>query len=259
VPTLALPRPDGPVLEVSIDDGEGPIALLGHGAGSTPTFVRACLAGPLRTRGWRMATWEMRGHGKVVLRDPTRLGIEDHAADLGALADAIGARHVGGISLGAHAAVAWAATQPADRLDGLLVVCPAWTGEPDEVADLNRRQAEELERLGLQGALEAVDASAPPWMAAEVRDWWSRHDFESLCQGLRTLSGQPAPTLETLSRIRTRTGVAVLADDGLHPADVGRTWAGALGRAAVAETTIDAVGADRRALGWALLSAWDQA
>ena len=64
-------------------------------------------------------------------------------------------RLIAGISLGAHAAVRWAASnrRKARRLDGLWLVLPAWTGEADAVAALSSTAADEVAAEGLR----------PPW------------------------------------------------------------------------------------------------
>jgi pimeloyl-ACP methyl ester carboxylesterase len=254
---IPVMRPDGVLLHVRVDEGSAPVAVLGHGAGSTSAFVRACLADAVRSRGWRVATYEHRGHGPVVLRDPQLLSLQHIADDLGAVAEAVGASAVGGISLGAHAAVHWAARQPPGRVDTLMVVCPAWTGTPDRVAAANAQQADRLESLGLQGCLEEVRAHAPPWLAREVSAWWSSHDLVSLCAVLRTLAGQAAPDEPMLAALDAPMAVAVLHDDPLHPAEVGRRWAQLAPSAALGSTTLAELGADRAALGAALGAALD--
>jgi len=58
--------------------------------------------------------------------------VSEVTATLAALVDGRGAQIVGGVSLGAHAAVAVAATRP--WLAGAWLVLPAWTGPPGPVA-----------------------------------------------------------------------------------------------------------------------------
>lgn len=229
-------------------------AVVAHGTGSRPDFVRACLQRPLAEVGVRLVPVPLRGHGGDERVDG--LGIDQHAADLAAAARAEGATVVGGISLGAHAAARLAVDRLLPGLTGLLLTWPAWTGPPDLVAAANADQAEQLDREGLAAVLARVRAGAPAWVADEVASSWSSHHLPSFIAALRAVAVSPAPTLVELAAIPVRAAVAVMDDDPLHPARVGRAWAAALPRGALRATTLAAVTADREALGRALADAW---
>uniref|UniRef100_UPI003F8506C4 alpha/beta fold hydrolase n=1 Tax=Actinosynnema sp. TaxID=1872144 RepID=UPI003F8506C4 len=87
--------------------------LVVPGTASDEVFVRSVFAGPVARAGGRL----------VAVTSATVAG---HLAAL----DAGPARFVvGGVSLGAHVAVRWAARNP-ERCLGLLLALPAWPGSP---------------------------------------------------------------------------------------------------------------------------------
>src|SRR3978361_735582 len=120
-------------LSVCIDDADpsasdsmtGPpaTALLAHGAGSSGDFVRRAFGGPLRGAGWRLISYDLRGHGGgTPVTDEAALGIDRHVGDMLSVAARTGATLLGGVSMGAHAAVlaSLSPSAPAE-LAGLLL------------------------------------------------------------------------------------------------------------------------------------------
>src|SRR3954451_1827991 len=109
--------------------GSSPTALIAHGAGSSGDFVRRAFDAPLREAGWRLVSYDLRGHGaSTPVTDEGALGLDRHVEDMVALARRTGATLLGGVSMGAHAAVL-ASLHPAapPGLAGLLLTLPAWT------------------------------------------------------------------------------------------------------------------------------------
>ena len=76
---------------------------------------------------------------------------------------------VGGVSIGAAVAAAWALAHPGHAV-AVLAALPAWTGEPDTApaALAARHSAEMLRRDGLASATAQMRASSPPWLADEL-------------------------------------------------------------------------------------------
>jgi pimeloyl-ACP methyl ester carboxylesterase len=225
---------------------EVPAAVLLPGTGSDEVFVRAVFAGPLRALG------------VPLIAPPPPPGAElaaGYLAILDALADEYGELLVGGISFGAHLAAEWAVANPG-RCGGLLAALPAWNGVPGPApASLAATLSADLvARSGVAAALTQA-AGSPDWLRAELDRAWRRHG-EDLAAGLRAAAGRPAPSLEELAALRVPAGIGTCTDDPIHPAEVASEWAGALPRAALGETTLTALGADRESLGRATVLAF---
>ncbi len=223
------------------------VAVLAHGCGSSEDFVARALSGPLRESGWSIETVE------------DRTGRVD--AVMGAVAAAVrasGAGLVAGVSLGAHAVARWAARDPevTARLEGLLLLLPAWTGPPGPVAALSGDAAGRVERLGVSAALRTMDDGS--WVSGELARAWPTYG-EALVPALRATADSPGPTLDELARIQVPVGIVAFVDDPFHPVEVAREWATAIPRAAVIELPLDAPALDREVLGRAALRAWNTA
>jgi pimeloyl-ACP methyl ester carboxylesterase len=144
--------------------GEGPPVVLCHGITATR---RQILHGStaLPRRGYRVITYDARGHGRS---DPAPEGSDYGSprlvADLGAvISETVGEGPLilGGHSMGAHTAVAYALENP-ERIAGLVVIGPAWGGPRDAEQDqrvLARYDglADGLENGGVEGFLQALD------------------------------------------------------------------------------------------------------
>jgi pimeloyl-ACP methyl ester carboxylesterase len=208
---------------------ELPIALLGPGAGSTPELVGRLFAGPLERLGYRVASWRW----PAGWREPDEL--------VAVLADQVARERpalVGGVSLGAHVAAAWAA---ATGWDGrLLLVMPAWTGKPDAAAAASAATADELEARGVAATLARIRATAQPWVAAELARAWSTYAADELVDALRSAARAPAPEADALRRITAPAAVVGLAGDPLHPYAVAERWAQLIPRARLVGTPLPA-------------------
>ncbi len=276
---------------------DGPLAVLLPGTASTADFVLRAFGDPLAAFGIGL-----------VSADPPRDG--NVQAQLAALADAVATYRpvlVGGVSIGAHLAVRWAASAlggpgaagkrgprawPALREpgtagepgaaragaaragaarpgaagergrhqpEGLLLAMPAWTGDPGPVAAASAATAADVERDGIDAVLARIRAAATPasdWVADELTAAWPRYERTELAATLRATGAAPAPSLAELAAVPVPCGVATLVDDALHPASVAKEWAATAPRAALVETRLAAVGADRATLGRAALLAY---
>src|ERR1700754_4668522 len=80
---------------------------------------------------------------------------------------------VGGGSIGAAVAPAWALARPGHAV-AVLAALPAWTGSPESApaALAARHTADALRRDGLASATARMQASSPPWLAAELTRSW---------------------------------------------------------------------------------------
>nr|WP_236789408.1 alpha/beta hydrolase [Amycolatopsis sp. GM8] len=224
-------------------------AVLLPGTGSDEVFVRAVFAGPLAALGVEAVTPRPPGGEKLAVGFLTLL--DELAADGPVLA--------GGISFGAHLAAEWAVRNP-DRCAGLLLALPAWHGEPGDApaSRAAKASADLVDREGVEKALALSVAGVAPWLAGELTRTWRRHG-DGLAASLRVAAGRPSPTLAELRALGVPAGIAACTDDPVHPAAVAHEWAAALPHAAVAETTLAALGADRQSLGRAAVTAWQRA
>lgn len=162
---------------------------------------------------------------------------------------------VGGVSLGAHVATAWAVRHP-ERCAGVLAALPAWHGPADgaPAALAASASAAIVESAGLEAALTGVDG----WLGDELRRAWPRYGTR-LAAVLREAAGTRAPTLAELGGLDVPVGVAACTDDPVHPLETARKWVDALPRGALRTTTLAALGADRESLGRAALTAYAEA
>ena len=204
-------------------------AVLAHGAGSRPAVVRGLLA-PACLGAAAVDAVDARD---VVERVADRI----HEAAAAAARAGRPVSIVGGISLGAHAAVRWALEQ-GGTAPALLLVMPAWTGPPGAVAGLTAATADEIERDGsarVLARLRSDPALSGDWVLHELERSWSDGDDAGLVRALRLAAASPAPSAEDLSRVRAAAvAVVALADDPLHPEDVAREWAEAIPGAVLA-------------------------
>ena len=225
-----------------------PVALLVHGAGSTPDAVRRLL-GPAAA-GADVVALDARGTLDDVVGAVT--AAVDTAERSGRSIEV-----VGGISLGAHVVARWAAARTGPSPD-LVLAMPAWTGAPDAIASLTASSADEVEHEGTAAILDRLLAESPDdWVVDELVRAWAGRDPVELARSLRSAALSPAPDVAELALVRARTVVVALAEDPLHPARVAEQWAAAIPGAHLVVLPRDAPGADRGALGAAARGALD--
>ncbi len=177
---------------------DGPLAVLLPGTASTGDFVRRAFGAPLAAFGIGL-----------ISDDPPRAGTV--AERLAGLDEAV-ARYrpvlVGGVSIGAHLAVRWAAARTGGhRPDGLLLAMPAWTGPPEAIAAASGAAAGEVERAGVSATLRRIRAGADDWPDAgwvvdELAAAWPRYTATELAGTLRATAGSPGPSRGELASDR---------------------------------------------------------
>jgi pimeloyl-ACP methyl ester carboxylesterase len=185
--------------------------------------------------------------------EPDRLtdGYRD-ALDNAARAEPIA---VGGVSIGAAVATAWALSRPG-HVVAVLAALPAWTGAPDTApaAQAARHSAHLLRRDGLVAATSAMRASSPPWLADELTRSWVGQ-WPSLPDAMDEAARYVAPTCGELERLTVPMGVAAATDDPVHPVEVALEWVAAAPRAALRTITLGEMGTDPSVLGAACVAA----
>lgn len=162
---------------------------------------------------------------------------------------------VGGVSIGAAVAVAWALDNPGVAV-GVLAALPAWTGSPETApaAAAARHTSALLRRDGLAATVADMRASSPRWLADELTRSWAGQ-WPDLPDAMLEAAGYSAPTTTDLGRLAVPLGVAAAVDDAVHPIEVALEWAAAAPRAALRTVTLDDMGADPAALGAACVAA----
>jgi pimeloyl-ACP methyl ester carboxylesterase len=195
--------------------------------------------------------------GAVVMTPPPQPGglIAGYRHDLDNAARSGDPIAVGGVSIGAAVATAWALAHPA-RVVAVLAALPPWTGPPETApaAMAARHSAHLLRRDGLAEATAQLRASSPRWLADELtRSWLGQ--WPSLPDAMDEAVGYAAPTCGQLEGLTAPMGVAAATDDPVHPVEVGIEWVAAAPRAALRTVTLESMGADPAVLGAACLAA----
>lgn len=224
--------------------GEGRAIVLCHGLTATR---RSVVHGSrlLERAGHSLATYDARGHGES---DPAPAG-EGYdypalVADLDAVIESQaggGTAIVGGHSMGAHTAVAYALRKPG-RVAGLVVVGPSYMAPFDDDGlaywdDL----AAALETGGVDGFVEYIDRNQEidsAWRDSVLRftrERMLRHrHLDAVAQALREVPrSQPFASLDDLRAIEAPALVVASRDetDPGHPYEVAAAYAEALPRA----------------------------
>lgn len=236
------PRPfalnsDG-VRLVGEEVGEGPPIVLLHGLTATRRYV---LHGSpaLARRGYRLISYDARGHGESSPAPEGGYGYPELTSDLGAVLDdrCPGERPVlCGHSMGCHTAASHA-LEHADEVAALVLIGPVALGIPstDESLAPWDRLAEGLERDGVQGFMEAYEADLsvdPSWRETALRitrERMERHRHPEAVAGAlrgvpRSLAFDGVAELETLDVPALVVASHDEADPG-HPYSIAETWA----------------------------------
>lgn len=230
--TQLIPGPTGDLEVLSTGRGE-PHTLFAHGlAGSIPT-TRPYAAKVPGTRSFL----HFRGHGG----SPAPAGggpwrYVDLAAELGAVADAVGATQALGISMGAGSLLAGLAARP-DRFDRVALVLPAVIDRPRPDAAMSRFAI--LADLVEAGEVSAVAAHLAeeqppgvqddPAVRAWCRDQAARLVGTGVPEGLRSLPHEVAlPDRKVLRQVSIPVLILAQEDDPAHPAAVAEELAGLL-------------------------------
>lgn len=219
-------------------------AVLLPGTGSDDDYVYRAFSGPLHDVGAVVV---------AVCPQPRRL-IEGYLAalDEAAFGQPIA---VGGVSIGAAVACAWALRHPG-RVIAVLAALPAWSGSPvtAPAAMAARYSAEALRRDGLTAAVQQMRATSPPWLADELTRSWVGQ-WPDLPDAMTAAASYRAPTPQQLAALAAPLGVVAAVDDPVHPLEVGVEWAAAAPRGALRTVTLDEFGRQPAALGAACLAA----
>ena len=186
--------------------------------------------------------------------------VDDYVRALDAAADEYGPILVGGVSIGASIATAWATRAGPQRCAGVWAALPPWSGSPagSPAAASASATADAMERDGLSTTIETMAAGSPRWLADELTRSWTAL-YPGVIGQLRAAAGLVGPDPSLLAGLAVPLAVVVSDDDPIHPAAVGLQWAAAAPRAAVRRTTLDQWGHEPAVLGRLAAQAWADA
>jgi pimeloyl-ACP methyl ester carboxylesterase len=223
--------------------GEGPPIVLCHGITATRgSVIHGSRA--LERAGHTVITYDARGHGES---DPAPVGEGYGYPQLVSDLESVVASQVGGgpfvlggHSMGAHAAVAYALRHP-QRLAGLVVIGPSYRGEIRAGSlDYWDGLAAALEGDGIDGFLDYIDRVQgidPAWRDSVLRftrERMLRHrHLDAVVDALREVPrSRPFARIEELSGLAL-PALVVASHDGAdpgHPYEVARAYAAQLPR-----------------------------
>jgi pimeloyl-ACP methyl ester carboxylesterase len=186
--------------------GQGPAILLSHGYSATGHMWAP--QRPALEPGWRLITWDMRGHGETDSpADPAAYSERLTVDDMRGLLDHLGVRRavIGGLSLGGYMSLAFHMRYP--EMVRALVICDSGPGyrNAEARAQWNERaqaRARDLEARGLA----ALDSGS-----REMREARARHrSAQGLAHAARGMLAQEASgVIDSLPGIRVPTLVVV--------------------------------------------------
>jgi pimeloyl-ACP methyl ester carboxylesterase len=187
--------------------GDGPPVLLSHGYTATGAMWRPQVES-LVAQGYRVITWDERGHGRSDYpEDPAQYAESIAVADMAAVLDAAGAQRavIGGLSLGGYLSLAFHLQHP-ERTVGLVLMDTGPGFKSDEARD---RWNEYATGMGADFEARGLDALAD---RAEVDR--SHRDASGLVRAATGLLRQrDARIIESLPTIAVPTLVLVGEQD----------------------------------------------
>jgi pimeloyl-ACP methyl ester carboxylesterase len=189
--------------------------------------------------------YDARGHGtSSPAESPDAYRYEDLGADLEAMLDHAGAQRavLAGVSMGAHTLV-WLALHRPERVAGLVIITPAFSGTED--ADPQRLArwdalSEGLRHGGIDGFVTAYGESGRDRLPERwretvikvIRQRLAQHEhLDALADALRAVPrSRPFGSLDDLAAITVPTVVVASGDeaDPEHPQAVGEAYAQAI-------------------------------
>ena len=231
---------DGVTLHGS-DTGEGPAVVLAHGLTATRRYV-VMGSSALQRSGHRVLAYDARGHGTsspAAAAEDYRY--EDLGADLEAVLDRAGVSRavLAGASMGAHTLV-WLALRRPDRVAGLVLITPAFSGTEDTDPERLARWdalSDGLRHGGIDGFVAAYGEPNVPeglrdTVVTVIRQRLALHEHpEAVADALRAVPrSRPFDSLGELGAIAVPTIVVASGDeaDPEHPQAVGEAYADAI-------------------------------
>jgi 3-oxoadipate enol-lactonase len=229
----ALPyvRTDDVTLYCEVD-GEGqPVTVLAHGRSNNRNELAAFMPIVPGTK----VRFDVRGHGRSG-GPATGYAFADYARDVDAVASAYRATVAVGTSLGAGALGNLVCRIP-DRFDRMVWLLPAGLDGPFSLAGRYRAIADDIRGTTPEELLESMvgdprrvaELARTPWRLEVDRVLWQHDDPDALARAIHgAVSDHPIHDREALRSVRIPTLILTIEGDDLHPAELGRMFAGLL-------------------------------
>jgi pimeloyl-ACP methyl ester carboxylesterase len=226
--------------------GRGAPFFFQHGMGAD---VGQPLSSAGNLVGWRTIAMDSRGHGQTEASlEPARISFAQFADDLAMLFDSLSIARavVGGISMGAGVALAFALAHP-KRVTALILVRPAWLDRPFPrnlrwfplAADLLQRYSAEEAAKRFAQLPEFSELRAASMPAAESLLGQFRRPRARERAGI--LAGMPASvpvsSLARCQELQVPVLVVVNPRDPVHPDSIGQQLAAAIPHATLSRIT----------------------
>jgi pimeloyl-ACP methyl ester carboxylesterase len=223
--------------------GEGTPIVLAHGLTATRRYV-VHGSNALPRRGYRLVSYDARGHGESEAAPAGSYGYPELAGDLAAVVDEHGGTDgvvLAGHSMGAHTIARLALERP-EGIRALVLIGPAVVGGPPDPDSLGSwdELADALESGGIEAFVRANDNPGldQRWrdtVARITRERLGRHrHLEAIAVALREVPRSvPFDELAELEHIEVPALVVASHDeaDPGHPYSIATAWAERLPRA----------------------------
>jgi pimeloyl-ACP methyl ester carboxylesterase len=238
------------------ESGSGIPFVFQHGLGADVSQTFELVQPP---RGFRLLTFECRGHGETRPLGPEeKISVEQFTEDLRAFLDhlAIERAIIGGISMGAAIALRFALEYPT-RVLGLVLSRAAWLDQRrNDNLHVFSTLAEFIRKYGAEEgarrykATEAYQEVLKVSLdgAASLLSQFAHPRAEETVAKLERIPGYvPKHTREHWKRIRVPTLVLANQQDPVHPFDFGQTLAQTIPQAQLIELTPKSVSKEQHA------------
>lgn len=217
--------------------GKGQAIVLLHGLTATRRYV-VMGSRALQRAGYRVISYDARGHGRSSPAPGRAYGYEELAVDLEAVLDAAGLERavLAGASMGAHTAVRFALAHP-ERVRALALITPAFEPErplgAEQLASWDAL-ARGLREDGVEGFVRAYELAGVPeaWrgtVETVLRQRLAAHEHpRAVADALEAVPrSRPFETIAQLGAIAVPTVVVASRDeaDPGHPLAVGERYA----------------------------------
>jgi pimeloyl-ACP methyl ester carboxylesterase len=213
------------------------VAVALPGTGSGTEFVRSAFAAMADQAGIPLICVEPDPRGVISSYDRALSAAARHGPVL-----------IAGVSIGAAAALAWAAAHPG-QVTAVLAALPPWTGLPATApaAMSARHTAADLRAEGLAAVTARMRAASPAWLGDTLSRSWAAQ-WPHLPDALLEAAGYVIDP-RNLAKVAVPVGIAAALDDPVHPLAVARHWQTLLPQAGLRTRTLDSIGGDPARLG----------